>query len=41
MEEKKYYDEDELMADVEKIKKATDDLERIAKLQDKIDELKK
>jgi len=41
MEEKEYYTEEEMMKEVEKIKKATDDLEKLAKLQDKIDSLKK
>lgn len=41
MEDKKYYEEDELMDDVEKLKKARETLEKLAKLQDKVDELKK
>ena len=40
MEDKKYYEEDELMKDVEKIKEATAELEKLAELQDKIDVLK-
>ena len=41
MEDKKYYEEAELMQDVEKIKKATKELEKLAELQEKVDELKK
>lgn len=41
MEDKKYYEESELMQDVEKLKKATKELEKLADLQEKIDNLKK
>lgn len=41
MEEKKYYTEEELMKEVDKLKEATADLEKLAKLQEKIDGLKK
>lgn len=41
MEDKKYYREEELMKEVNKLKEATADLEKLAKLQEKIDELKK
>ncbi len=41
MEEKKFYTEEEINVDVEKLKKATDDLEKLAELQKKVDELKK
>lgn len=41
MEDKKYYEENELMEEVNKVKEATSDLEKLAKLQEKIDGLKK
>ena len=41
MEEKKFYTEEEINVDVEKLKKATDDLEKLAEHQKKVDELKK
>lgn len=41
MEEKKFYTEEEINVDVERLKKATEDLEKLAELQKKVDELKK
>ena len=41
MEEKKFYTEEVINVDVEKLKKATEDLEKLAELQKKVDELKK
>ena len=41
MEEKEFYDEKDLMAEIDKIKAATEKLEKLADLKDKIDELKK
>lgn len=41
MEEKKFYTEEEIDVDVERLKKATEDLEKLAELQKKVEELKK
>ena len=41
MEEKKFYTEEEINVDVEKLKDATETLEKLAELQKKVDELKK
>ena len=41
MGEKEFYTEKEINADVERLKKATEDLEKLAELQKKVDELKK
>ena len=42
MEERKYYEEEDFRKDLEKLKKVTEDLEKLADLQEKIDnDLKK
>ena len=41
MEENKFYTEEEINVDVERLKKATEDLEKLAELQKKVEELKK
>lgn len=41
MEEKEYYTEEEIMEDIVELEQAMSDLEKLAKLQEKIDELKK
>ena len=38
MEEKKFYEEEDFKDDLEKLKNATERLEKLAKLQEKIDE---